>query len=160
MLFNSSPLSYDRLADRLFVSLPSPQHRKGTILQIYRSTFIWLYNREIQENSGVFVLRNRQITSAAAKTKATTDYSKQNPIFNVQTAQPALVGRGPRDRLIDTHVVVVKGINKGMIGTVKDVNADKVRVELQSGNKMIVVPRSSLRKKECVSPLFCLSCLL
>lgn len=74
-----------------------------------------------------------------------------NPVFAaavVPTAASAGTFRGPKDPLVGVHVVIVKGINKSLIGTIKDINGDKARVELQSGNKTIDIPKIMLMKKE------------
>ena len=119
------------------------------MLQIYQSMFVFLHSRDILENAGVFVVRARNLRSAASARARAVDTSKMNPVFTnvIPTTTPA-GSRGPRDPLVGLHVVIVKGINKSLIGTIKDINGDKARVELQSGNKTIDIPKTSLMKKE------------
>ena len=57
------------------------------------------------------------------------------------------IGRGPRDRHIGLHVVVVKGPHKGYIGKIKDTNRNIARVELNTGNKLISIDKSKLHRR-------------
>ena len=57
------------------------------------------------------------------------------------------IGRGPRDRLIGSTVVVVKGPSKGHVGTVKDTNGPVARVELYTGNKVITIEKKKLYRR-------------
>jgi transcription elongation factor SPT5 len=57
------------------------------------------------------------------------------------------MGRGPRDRLIGTHVTVIKGPHKGYIGTIKDTNGPIARVELNTGNKVISIEKAKLHRR-------------
>ncbi|KIJ26376.1 hypothetical protein M422DRAFT_100754, partial [Sphaerobolus stellatus SS14] len=117
--------------------------RKGQVLHIHQSFFAFLHNREIAENGGVFVTRARSLTSIAPKhvlkPGVNPDLSKMNPAVGSAT-MGGFVGsgsRGPRDRLIGTHVIVIKGTFKGYIGIIKDTNGSQARVELNTGNKII-----------------------
>jgi transcription elongation factor SPT5 len=79
-----------------------------------------------------------------------TDLSKMNPAI-AGTPIGGFVGsnamgRGPRDRLIGVHVVVVKGTFKGYIGVVKDTNGAQARVELNTGNKVITLDKEKLMR--------------
>ena len=58
-----------------------------------------------------------------------------------------IIGRGPRDRLIGTQVMVTKGPSKGIAGVVKDTNGNIARVELLTGNKVISIEKSKLRRR-------------
>lgn len=59
-------------------------------------------------------------------------------------------GKGFRDPLIDCPVVIIKGINKSLVGIIKDVNGEMCRIELQSGNKTVMINKMNLLRKECV----------
>ena len=61
-----------------------------------------------------------------------------------------VLGRGPRDRLIGTPVMVIKGPSKGVAGVVKDTNGNIARVELLTGNKVISIDKSKLKGRKCV----------
>lgn len=65
------------------------------------------------------------------------------------------MGRGPRDRLIGVSVMVIKGPNKGYVGTVKDTNGPHVRVELLTGNKVITIDKDRIRRRKCVHSYSC-----
>ena len=129
------------------------QARKGRVLHIYQSFFAFLHNREYQENGGVFVTRTRSLASVAPKgniVKLTGDLSKMNPAL----MQPVggmvgsgNMGRGPKDRHIGLTVAVVKGPQKGYVGTIKDTNGNVCRVELRTGNKIITIEKEKLRER-------------
>jgi transcription elongation factor SPT5 len=68
------------------------------------------------------------------------DLSKMNPsMMGGGMVGSGLIGRGPQDRLIGTHVMVIKGPSKGVAGIVKDTNGNLARVELLTGNKVILI---------------------
>lgn len=100
--------------------------------------------------------RARSLTSVAPKNMlksgVSPDLSKMNPA--VGSAQPvggfvgSGAGRGPRDRLIGIRVIVVKGTFKGYIGIVKDTNGTQIRVELNTGNKIITVEKEKLMRPD------------
>jgi len=58
--------------------------------------------------------------------------------------------KGPKDRLINMQVAVVKGEFKGYLGTVKDTNGNTARVELATNRKVISIDKSKLRRKKWV----------
>ena len=81
-----------------------------------------------------------------------TDLSKMNPAMS-GGAQGGMVGsgnmsRGPRDRLIGVSVTIVKGPQKGYAGTIKDTNGNIARVELLSGNKIIMIDKEKLKRRK------------
>lgn len=133
----------------------SPQQRSGVVLAI-RGLFVFVYNRDIATNEGVFVVSPRALVSSASKTaRVATDLTKLNPeIGNVVPAASgvSLQGRRFRDPLTDMPVVVVKGINKSRVGIIKDINGEVCRVELQSTNQTVTVNKSALMRKECARP--------
>jgi transcription elongation factor SPT5 len=110
------------------------------------------------ENGGVFVTRCRSLVSLAPRGAIGArpgapglDLSKMNPAVG-GGAVGGVVGsgamtRGPKDRLIGTHIVVVKGEYKGYLGTIKDTNGNFARVELHTGNKLITMEKEKLRRK-------------
>ncbi|KAF5388735.1 hypothetical protein D9757_004857 [Collybiopsis confluens] len=135
--------------------------RKGRVLHIHQSHFAFLHNREIIENGGVFVTRARGLVSVAPKGSLmklgpNADLTKMNPAA-AGGAQgvgagggmvgSGAMGRGPRDRLIGVHVVVIKGPHKGYVGIVKDTNGGVARVELNTGNKMISIDKTKIHRK-------------
>lgn len=78
-----------------------------------------------------------------------TDLSKMNPsATGGGMAGSGNMGRGPRDRHIGLHVVIVQGPRKGYVGTIKDTNGTIARVELLTGQKVISIEKSKLRKKK------------
>ena len=65
-----------------------------------------------------------------------------------------VLGRGPRDRLIGTQVMVTKGPSKGVAGVIKDTNGNLARVELLTGNKVISIDKSKLKWRKYVTRLY------
>ena len=93
--------------------------------------------------------RCRSLEPIAPKggTKAAVDLSKMNPaLLNAQGGAPSM-SRGPRDRLIGVNVIIVKGTQKGYLGSIKDVNGDHCRVELNTTNKIVTVEKLKLRRR-------------
>ncbi|KAJ3745541.1 transcription elongation factor SPT5 [Lentinula detonsa] len=150
------------------------EQRKGRVLHIHQSHFAFLFNRDIAENGGVFVTRARGLVSitpkgalGAGKLPPGADLTKMNPAAagGAQGLGPnpsgaasgggglvgSAIGRGPRDRLIGAHVVVIKGPHKGYVGIVKDTNGVGLtalaRVELNTGNKIISIEKGKLHRK-------------
>jgi transcription elongation factor SPT5 len=130
------------------------QNRRGVVLHIHQAFYAFLHNRDITQNGGIFVTRCRSLEPIAPKggTKAAVDLSKMNPaLLNSQGGAPSM-SRGPRDRLVGVNVVIVKGPQKGYLGTIKDVNGDHCRVELNTTNKIVTVEKLKLRRRGCVVP--------
>lgn len=136
------------------------------MLHTHQSFFAFLFNREYNENGGVFVTRARSLVSVAPKGNlmklGATDLSKMNPAMS-GGAQGGMVGsgnigRGPRDRLIGVQVQIVKGTQKGYVGIIKDTNGPIARVELLSGNKIIMIDKEKLRRRKYVDVVTC-TCL-
>ena len=131
------------------------KNRRGVVLHIHQAFYAFLHNRDITQNGGIFVARCRSLEPIAPKggTKAAVDLSKMNPaLLNAQGGAPSM-SRGPRDRLVGVNVVIVKGAQKGYLGTVKDVNGDHCRVELNTTNKIVTVEKLKLRRRGYVVPL-------
>lgn len=127
--------------------------RKGRVLHTHQAFYAWLFNRDYAENGGVFVTRARSLASLTPRgglKLGNTDLSKMNPALS-GGAQGGMVsgnmGRGPRDRLIGTTVQVISGPQKGIIGIVKDTNGNIARVELSTGNKIIMIPKEKLKRR-------------
>ncbi|KAI0292869.1 hypothetical protein BC826DRAFT_1017266 [Russula brevipes] len=128
--------------------------RKGRVLHVHQSFFAFLHNREIIENGGVFVTRARSLVSLAPKgniIRPGTDLSKMNPALSGGAVTGGMVGsgmgRGMRDRLIGVLVTVIKGPQKGYVGTIKDTNGPIARVELNTNNKVITIEKERLYRR-------------
>jgi len=61
-----------------------------------------------------------------------------------------IIGRGPRDKLIGTQVMVTRGPSKGVAGVIKDTNGNIARVELLTGNKVISIEKAKLKWRKYV----------
>ena len=129
------------------------EYRKGLVLHIYRGLFAFMHSREVNENNGVFVVRSKNLGPIDERTTAKSgpDLTKQDPRLNQAVPFYAGNNQGTSQRyLVNTHVVVVKGTQKGLQGIIKDTQGDKARVELKTNNKVVTVPIKSLKKKEYV----------
>ena len=132
------------------------QNRQGEVLNIYRSIFIFLFNRDITENYGVFVARHSALQSVTPKA-GISDLSKQNPALQNHLPQGGASLMPPpqnvpnKNRLVNTLVVVVKGTHKGLMGIIKDIQGEKARVEMATNNKVLTIDLTSLKRKEWVS---------
>ena len=140
----------------LFLALICLKGRKGQVLHIHQSYTAFLYNREYTENGGVFVARARSLVSLAPKNVAAkpgADLSKMNPAVGVGMPPPggtvgSQIGRGPRDRLIGVHVMIVKGPNKGHAATIRETNGHMARIELMTSAKVISIEKDKLRRRK------------
>jgi len=83
------------------------------------------------------------------KTASGADLSKMNPAMAIPAGGMvgSTSGRGPRDRLIGTNVVICKGPQKGIFGLIKDMNGPTARVELSTNNKVITIDREKLLRR-------------
>ncbi|TIA98652.1 hypothetical protein E3P96_03110, partial [Wallemia ichthyophaga] len=133
------------------------EQRKGQVLHIHRSVFIFLFNREINENHGVFLTRSTLLASVAPKTlnKAPIDLSQMNPAMkNVNPIQEKggmvgsqMMGKGMRDKLADVPAQVIRGSYKGLIGTIKETNGNRVRIELNTNLRVESLPREWVMRR-------------
>lgn len=139
---------------RWTIYIHSSQQRHGEVLNIFRSIFVFLYNRELTENYGVFVARGANL--AFVTPKSVNDPSKLDPRIQAQLPYggASLMAPPPttqnKNRLLNTLVVVVKGTNKGLMGVIKDVIGSNARVELATNNKTLTIDLKMLKRKECV----------
>jgi len=133
------------------------ESRQGKVIYIHRGT-LFVQNRELVENAGVFVVRSTNVVTMAAKSGRTQaagpDLSGMNPALQQQNGgasampPPRQVGR---DRLIGKTVVIKKGPYKGLLGIVKDTMNDEARIELHTKNKQISVKKELLKVKDPVT---------
>ncbi|WBW71840.1 DSIF transcription elongation factor complex subunit Spt5 [Schizosaccharomyces osmophilus] len=123
------------------------ENKDGTILHIYRA-FVFLHNRELMENNGVFVARSRNVATVAAKgARISTDLTKMNPALNSGPSLPPVANIKRtigRDKAIGATVRIRKGPMKGLLGVIKDTTDANARVELHTGNKIVPVPKENL----------------
>jgi transcription elongation factor SPT5 len=135
------------------------ESRQGRVHHIHRGA-LFVTNREILENAGVFVVRSSNVVTMAAKSGRTQaagpDLSGMNPALQTQnggigggamappTARPQL----GRDRLIGKTVTIRKGVYKGLLGIVKGTMNDEARIELHTKNKQVTVKKDVLTIKD------------
>ncbi|WWC65232.1 transcription elongation factor SPT5 [Kwoniella dejecticola CBS 10117] len=129
------------------------ENRQGEVINIFRSLFVFLHNRDLTENNGVFVARAQSLISVTPKS-AVSDLGKMNPALNQQlpyggaSLMPPPATNFNRNRLINTLVVVTKGTSKGLMGTIRDIQGDNARVELKTNNKTLTIALTSLKRKD------------
>ena len=128
------------------VKVTEGQHksRNGKVLHVWKSS-VFVYRREIMENNGVFVVRNRHL-KVAGGTKRAMDGPRvpQSPMIHGRgrgaAAERGRGGRGGgrgnrKHELIGKTIRVTRGVNKGAMGLVRDATNDTVKVELQANPK-------------------------
>ena len=122
------------------------------MINIFRALFVFLHNREMSENNGVFVARSSHLIPITPRT--TVDLTRMNPaaIAALPNGGASLVPQQAvnpnKHRLINTLVVIVKGTSKGLVGVIKDLVGDEARVELATNNKTLTISLQSLKRKE------------
>lgn len=126
------------------------ERRQGTILHLYHQ-FVFLHNREITENLGVFVNRVSNvvtISTKGARDEKGLDLSKMNPMaVNNRVSQPPPQQRSfvNTRRLVGKKASIGPGSQyKGLTGLIKDVNDTTARIELEARNKIIAVDVTKL----------------
>jgi transcription elongation factor SPT5 len=130
--------------------------RQGKIIHIHRS-FLFMHSSERTENAGVFVARNTNVATIAAKGgriigNSSPDLSVMNPAMKlnpngVSNPMPPPKSMG-RDRSIGQTVIIRKGPYKGLLGIVKDATDTQVRVELHTKSKIIQVNKDMITFKD------------
>jgi transcription elongation factor SPT5 len=127
--------------------------RQGSILHIHRA-FVFLYNRELNENLGVFAARTTNLATIAAKgarINTGPDLNKMNPAMQRRTGAamppPAVVRSGGFDRSIGQTVIIRQGPYKGLLGIIKDTTDVSARVELHSNLRTVSIEKSKLTFK-------------
>ena len=132
--------------------------RQGSILHIHRS-FAFLYNRELNENLGVFVARTMNLATIAAKgarINTGPDLNKMNPAVQRRMGPggggmvmppPPVIRSGGFDRAIGQTVIVRQGPYKGLLGIIKDTTDISAQVELHSNLKTVSLEKAKLAFK-------------
>lgn len=125
--------------------------RQGVILHIHRSA-LFLHDKALQENLGVFVSSIGSVTTVAVK-GARTDLNNKRGDMQQPSRQgrgnmeaPSMpIRQGGRDRIIGQFVTIGRGSQyKGLKGTVKDTTDTTARIELESKNKVVTVDKTKL----------------
>ncbi|CAO1636501.1 unnamed protein product [Parajaminaea phylloscopi] len=143
------------------------EHREGQVLHIYQSVLVFMHNRDVADNGGVFISRARQLIPVAPKSTAFgnagagmkgADLSKQNPQLTAGLANAAQLGGGGgaassmkrmgRDPLQGKAVSIIKGPYKTYRGIIKDTNGPVARVELHTMAKILTIDLKFLVEKD------------
>ena len=125
--------------------------RQGRVIFIHRG-ILFIQNRELLENGGLFVTRSTNVATMAAKSgraQATgPDLGALNPALQPQgpngSAMPPPRTMG-RDKLIGKTVKISKGPYKTLLAIVKDTMNDLVRLELHTKSKQISIKRDCVK---------------
>ncbi|CAI6336842.1 unnamed protein product [Periconia digitata] len=129
------------------------ENRQGKVHYIHRGS-LFVTNRELLENAGVFVVRSANVVTMAAKSGRTQaagpDLSGMNPALqnNGGAMAPPSRPQFGRDRLIGKTVTIRRGVYKGLLGIVKDTMNDEARIELHTKNKQVTVKKDILTIKD------------
>lgn len=138
--------------------------REGQVLHIYQSVLVFMHNRDVADNGGVFISRARQLVPVAPKSTAFgskgTDLSKQNPLLTAGLTGVDTSGGGGaassmrrmgRDPLAGKTVSIVKGPYKTYRGIIKDTNGPMARVELHTMAKILTIELKALIEKDPIT---------
>jgi transcription elongation factor SPT5 len=136
----------------------SGEQRTGLVTHVHRN-YLFVWNRQQAENAGMFVVRSANVQTVAAKggkiNSLAPDLTKMNPALQNKTANGGAPMGPPksfgRDKLIGKTVTIAIGAYKGLLGIVKDTTDDKARVELHTKNKVVTVPKTTLRIKDPIT---------
>lgn len=123
--------------------------RRGKVLHVYRSLFVFLHARDVLENGGVFVAYARNLESTAPRPNKPKVGMGMNPAMAGGLPQPQVqtgVSFRP-DQRINRRVAVTRGTYKGNTGMIKDVTGQQARVELHSNNKVVTVDLAKLKEQ-------------
>ncbi|GAA5823557.1 hypothetical protein JCM3770_002784, partial [Rhodotorula araucariae] len=125
--------------------------RRGKVLHVYRSLFVFLHTRDVVENGGVFVAYARNLESTAPRPNKPKPGMGMNPaMMGGPGMPPPQVQTGATfrpDGRINRRVAVTRGTYKGNTGMIKDVTGQQARVELHSNNKVITVDLAKLKEQ-------------
>ncbi|KAF8536541.1 early transcription elongation factor of RNA pol II, NGN section-domain-containing protein [Trichophaea hybrida] len=134
--------------------------RTGIVLHIYRA-FVFLHNREQNENSGVFVCRATNVATIVAKGGRVAqsngpDLTKMNPAMLRNGASggsmmPPPARIGGRDKTIGQTVNIRQGPYKGLMGIIKDATDNTARVELHTKSKTITIEKMKLGFRDSIT---------
>ncbi|QDS68822.1 hypothetical protein FKW77_006424 [Venturia effusa] len=136
----------------------SGEQRTGMVIHVHRN-YLFVWNKHQAENAGMFVVRSANVQTVVAKggkiNSLAPDLTKMNPALQNKSANGA-VPMGPpksfgRDKMIGKTVTIALGAYKGLLGIVKDTTDDKARVELHTKNKVVTVPKTTLRIKDPIT---------
>jgi transcription elongation factor SPT5 len=126
--------------------------KKGLVKHIFRF-FVFVHNREIPENNGIFVVKGKQCKlrghSQNSMMQGTNTVGRTNPT-NFGT-KPVYNGNRPSSRRNDTllskTVTITRGPWKGLAGIVRSATDSVVMIQLQSGLEKISVSRDMIREE-------------
>eukprot|EP00116_Pleurobrachia_bachei_P000607 sb/3460869/ len=142
------------------VDVNDDKKRRGEIKFIWRH-FLFLFNRGLAENGGIFVAKSRGVTLPGAN-KSTGSFVAASPRLQSPSRSPMRAGgeggasprhsrgggrggKSQRDReFIGKTVKVKTGPYKGYVGIVRDSTDTTARIELHTDCKIISVERGHL----------------
>jgi transcription elongation factor SPT5 len=132
--------------------------KSGNILHIYRN-YLFAHDRSrMTENAGIWVARASNVIGRSSRNGGLTDLTKMNPALQVKAPNGAPMGPPQRpgiDRLIRKRIKITRGPYKGHRGTVRDATLHEARIELESKNKTVNIPKSDISVFEYVKPFHC-----
>lgn len=122
----------------------SGERRQGSLLHIFHQ-YLFIHNREIQENLGVFVNLSSNVTAVVTKSgreEKRLDLSSMNPAAATAAAMimPRSNQGGNTRILVNKRVAIGAGSHyKGLRGLVRDVTSTTATVELDARNTVVTV---------------------
>lgn len=134
--------------------------RQGHVMYVHRN-FLFIVDRKIAENAGIFVTTSQNVTTIAAKggriNNVGPDLTKMNPaLMNNKNGMgmpppPTMQRTVGRDKMIGKTVAIVRGPHKGLIGVVKDTTDATAKVELHAKNKQLTIDKTMLKIKDAIT---------
>jgi len=129
--------------------------KKGNVKHIFRF-FVFVHNREIQENNGIFVVKGKQCklrghsqnsmmqgTNTPGRSAQSNNFGTK-PVYNGQSRPNSR----RNDSLLNKTVTITRGPWKGMAGLVRSATDSKVMIQLPSGLEKITVNRDMIREEQ------------
>lgn len=126
--------------------------RQGTVKHVYR-TLLFIYTKEVLENSGILVVRtsNTILVGATGAPAGAAPYASPMPIADVRELPVVRHNRtaggvlaAANDPLLGQTVVVGVGPYKGVKGMVERVSGDNIVVRLQTKLRDVMLRRAQV----------------
>jgi len=139
-----------RVGDMVKILEGAYNGKSATVKHIHRA-ILFVHEKKVQQNSGVFVVRARSCTSAGSQVGKTNvlapTFAQQSTQQQEPPSRPAVVGNRGRvkDDLITKSVKITKGPMKGYLGTIIDTTDTHVKVEVHTKAKKVMLLRNQVK---------------
>jgi transcription elongation factor SPT5 len=134
------PLHTGDLAESL---AGSHERKQGKVLYLYRGN-AFLYNKELVESSGVFVVKTRLLASISSTGPRNVIKTMPPPIGRPHGSVDRNFASRRNDPLLHQTIMITGGPFKGYQGIVKSVVDKGYRIELHTNAKIVTVSHSQI----------------